>query len=71
MADVIPFPRRLRLVEAVAEAVRRAGYEATANDGYSPKVLPIPPQKPRINCVKPVPVVSSNYADIHDTREHL
>lgn len=71
MADVIPFPRRLRLLDAVAEAVRRAGYEAEVAAGYAPAVLPIPPQKPRINCVPPVPVVSSNYADIHDTREHL
>lgn len=71
MTNILPFPRRLRLVDAVQAAVQRARYEEAASEGYFPPVLPIPPQKPRINCVPPVPVVSSNYADIHDTREHL
>ena len=44
----------------VAEAVRRPGYEAEVADGYSPRVLPIPPQKPRVNCVAPVKVVTSS-----------
>lgn len=42
----------------VAEAVRRPGYEAEVADGYSPRVLPIPKQKPRVNCVAPVWVVT-------------
>lgn len=57
-AAVIPFPRpHLRLVEAV----REAQYVVALNDGYSPKVLPIPKQRgERINCVKPVEVVTSS-----------
>lgn len=44
-AHVIPFPARphLRLVEAV----REAQYRASVAEGYSPKVLAIPEQKPR------------------------
>lgn len=43
-AAILPFPRpHLRLVEAV----REARYRADQADGYSPKVIPIPEQKPR------------------------
>lgn len=57
---------------ALADAViarRRYHYKATVADGYSPKVLPIPEQ--RVQCVHPVRVVESNYADVHDTKGWL
>lgn len=55
-ARILSFPPRppLRLVEAVAEALRKAEYARAVEDGYSPRVLPIPKQKPRVNCVAPV-----------------
>jgi len=65
-ATIVQFPRpHLRLVAAV----REAQYRAAVAEGYVPKVLAIPEQ--RVQCVKPVRVVESNYADVHDTKGWL
>lgn len=40
--------------DALERRAEERRYAADAADGYLPKVISIPPQKPRVNCVAPV-----------------